>query len=130
MTFNITVHVNGPAFDQRDEIERRVMLQRAVDAVAREGKNYVVGHLVTFIRKPTPFYWTQIAVQPVRPHYSKVWDQLTTEYGPWLEGVSKRNASTRFKGYHAFRKQTQRLTGDVPRIAEPAVDEYVREMNA
>ena len=130
MTFQVEIHANGPAFDQRGETERRVMLQRAVDAVAREGKNYVVGHLVTFIRKPTPFYWTQIAVQQVRPHYSKVWDQLTTVYGPWLEGVSSHNASTRFKGYAAFRKQTQRLAGDVQRIAEPAVDEYVREMNS
>ena len=30
-------------------------------------------------------------------------------WSPWLEGVSKRNESTRFGGYHLFRKTAQRL---------------------
>ncbi len=30
-------------------------------------------------------------------------------WGPWLEGVTRRNESTRFKGYHLFRKTAQRL---------------------
>ncbi len=30
-------------------------------------------------------------------------------YGPWLEGVSSRNQSTRFKGYSMFRKARQQL---------------------
>jgi hypothetical protein len=32
------------------------------------------------------------------------------EYGSWIEGTSSRNApTTRFKGYHMFRKATQAL---------------------
>lgn len=30
-------------------------------------------------------------------------------YGPWLEGTSARNQTTRFKGYGMFRKTAQRL---------------------
>jgi hypothetical protein len=30
-------------------------------------------------------------------------------YGPWLEGVGSRNATTRFKGYRAFRKAANAL---------------------
>lgn len=30
-------------------------------------------------------------------------------YGPWLEGTSPRNQSTRFKGYGMFRRTAQRL---------------------
>lgn len=32
-------------------------------------------------------------------------------YGPWLEGVSSRNQTTRFKGYAMFRKTKQKLQG-------------------
>lgn len=37
-------------------------------------------------------------------------------YGPWLEGVSSRNQTTRFKGYAIFRKTAQKIgkiAGDV-----------------
>ena len=30
-------------------------------------------------------------------------------YGPWLEGTGSRNATTRFKGYAAFRRARQEL---------------------
>ena len=30
-------------------------------------------------------------------------------YGPWLEGVGSRNATTRFKGYAMFRRAHQRV---------------------
>lgn len=32
-------------------------------------------------------------------------------YGPWLEGISTRNQTTRFKGYSAFRRVAQVLRG-------------------
>ena len=38
-------------------------------------------------------------------------------YGPWLEGVSSRNATTRFKGYASFRKTAQWLQKEIEGIA-------------
>jgi len=38
-------------------------------------------------------------------------------YGPWLEGESSRNAATRFKGYHAFRKVRDWLEANIHNIA-------------
>lgn len=43
-------------------------------------------------------------------------------YGPWLEGVSSRNDSTRFKGYGIFRKTRDKLAG----IADGILNRYVR----
>src|SRR3546814_20243239 len=41
----------------------------------------------------------------------EVWDggMAGPRYGPWLEGVGSRNNTTRFKGYHAFRKAADAL---------------------
>jgi hypothetical protein len=57
---------------------------------------------------------------------------VTTEnamYGPWLEGTGSRNFSTRFKGYHGFRKATQELDMEAQGIAEEVIVPYVRAMN-
>ena len=47
---------------------------------------------------------------------------------PWLEGTSKRNTSTRFKGYHTFRNAKNRLEDHVTQIIQPLVDDMVREL--
>lgn len=37
---------------------------------------------------------------------------------PWLEGTSKRNVTTGFKGYHTFRKTRLRLDKEAQAIGE------------
>lgn len=50
-------------------------------------------------------------------------------WGPWLEGTSKRNASTRFKGYHLFRDVRQQLQdGKAQEIADAALDELLPKL--
>ena len=50
-------------------------------------------------------------------------------YGPWLEGVGSRNASTRFKGYAAFRRTGQWLEQQVPKVIRIRVDRMVAKLN-
>lgn len=47
---------------------------------------------------------------------------------PWLEGDSRRNLSTRFRGYHAFRTAKFKLQRTVPAIAELKMAEYLPQM--
>jgi hypothetical protein len=49
-------------------------------------------------------------------------------WGPWLEGTSKRNSTTRFKGYHVFRKTTARLKRRARQVAEGKLDIYIGRM--
>lgn len=49
-------------------------------------------------------------------------------WGPWLEGTSSRNRSTRFKGYHMFRKTRQELEQKAPEIAEHELQKYLPRM--
>lgn len=126
--YTVDVRLEGGVLSGRAAAYAPVLVQRCVDEAAREGKNMVVAHLVTFIRKPTPFYWTQIQTQRVKVYTTRVWDQDVI-YGPWLEGVGSRNKTTRFKGYAAFRKSTQRLAGEIDRVVAAPVREFVRDMS-
>jgi len=49
-------------------------------------------------------------------------------WSPWLEGVSRRNETTRFKGYHLFRKVRTRLARDWRRDAQAEIEKYIGAM--
>lgn len=49
-----------------------------------------------------------------------------SRYGPWLEGVSHRNKTTRFKGYHAQRRARQEADRNAKRLAEGVVTSHMR----
>lgn len=78
------------------------------------------------IRHPTPYYETQIILQ--RRVDDWVVHDRGVSYGPWLEGVSSRNRTTRFKGYASFRRAVQSASQKAPaiiaRIAQRFVDRW------
>lgn len=39
-------------------------------------------------------------------------------YGPWLEGISKKNRTTRFRGYHSFEDAAAQADNNADEIAE------------
>jgi hypothetical protein len=49
-------------------------------------------------------------------------------WSPWLEGTSKRNSSTRFKGYHLFRKTRQELQKRAPEIGQAELDKIMPKL--
>lgn len=49
-------------------------------------------------------------------------------YGPWLEGTGSRNASTRFKGYAAFRRTGDFLQAEAKAVAEKHAVKLAREL--
>jgi hypothetical protein len=50
-------------------------------------------------------------------------------YGRWLEGVSSRNQTTRFKGYFAFRKTNHLLNQHYKKTVKHFASRYVKELN-
>ena len=49
--------------------------------------------------------------------------------GPWLEGTSRRNLTTRFKGFAAFRRGTERADRQAQRIADKIIANLARRLN-
>jgi len=47
---------------------------------------------------------------------------------PWLEGTSKRNQSTGFKGYKSFSRTTLRMRKQVGPFAQQRLEQYLAQM--
>ena len=124
---SVTVDAHGPMFDGR----AAAILDRAEheweEHLAEVGADYVRGELHRVLRKETPYYRLQITSKEAPGHHV-VTDQDVV-YGPWLEGTSSRNRTTRFKGYATFRRITARLNADANRILQPYVDATVDRIN-
>jgi hypothetical protein len=113
------VNLIGPMFDGRAIHQMDVITKAVEERVAHAALEQVQRNLDQSIRHPTPYYETRIAVFRHNDHMV-VWDQGVI-YGPWLEGTSRRNMTTRFKGYSSFRRATQTVQGKVTELAEPVV---------
>lgn len=75
------------------------------------------------IQHPTPYYETQITQQR-RGRYEVVHDRGIV-YGPWLEGTSRRNARSSFKGYASFRKARDELVQQAPGIVDRVISRHI-----
>lgn len=126
----IEVHTSGPIFDNGG-----AEFQRAMAAAAAESE-YVVGsqalanwhlYLNQSIKHPTPYYETQITVQNLMTEV--IVHDRGIIYGPWLEGVSSRNQTTRFKGYHSLRKARQATVRQVVQLADPIYAKHLQAVS-
>ena len=126
--YQVTVDVTarGPLFDGRADGYVAGYATEARQEVARYAKNRWTGQLVQVIRRPTPYYWTQLRVDE-RPGASVVHDGGMV-YGPWLEGTSSRNRTTRFKGYRSARIVTQQVQARAVEIAESVLPRWLARM--
>jgi hypothetical protein len=50
-------------------------------------------------------------------------------YGPWLEGISSRNNTTRFKGYFSFRLAGQHAQKLSKKVLEKYINRFVRKVS-
>lgn len=82
-------------------------MELGIREAAEIGTDWIDERLNQVLRTQTPYYRLQIEAHQV-PHGWAITDGGVV-YGPWLEGVSRRNMSSRFKGYHTFRYARQRL---------------------
>jgi hypothetical protein len=120
------VHTSGPLFDGTADRVVAAYCDDAERAIADVGVNMVRAALGGVLRHPTGYYESQIQTDRVAG------DSVVTDggvvYGPWLEGTSRRNRSTRFKGYRTFRLTKQRLQARAGEIAERQLGPYLGRM--
>lgn len=119
--------VTGPMFDGRIDGMIDDMLAEAMGTTAAQGYADVMMGLNEHIQHPTPYYETQINV--ARDGLALVVNDRDIVYGPWLEGVSSRNQSTRFKGYFAFRRAADNLRRKLPTLLAPVAARWATRMN-
>lgn len=135
------VIVSGPVFDGRAEVTLREGVKDVRHRLARDGERLARAAFAAQIREDTGRFLGSITSTDHSTAYSThsghktytlpvvvsdidmtVVTTETASYGPWLEGVGSRNDTTRFRGYHGFRK----AAGELNAQAEPKADEYLR----
>lgn len=121
-----SVTATGPLFDGRATKAAGNFVVEAEREVAQAGANEVRNRLGQVLEHPSGRYRSNIVTDLVQG------DPVVTDggvvYGPWLEGTSSRNTSTRFKGYQTFRKTRQWLASKADAIAETKIRPYLSRM--
>lgn len=123
----VSITLSGPFFSTAAPALIAAMLDEMKFRVAAQVLADVQFNLDRSIRHPTPYYETQIMVQ------NRVDDWVVHDrgivYGPWLEGTSSRNRTTRFKGYASFRRAVQSAGAKAPQIVAAIAQRFVNRMN-
>lgn len=124
---NVSVKHKGQIFNAAaTKASAARMVIHINEALAQEGVDRVKARLGHVLQHPTGYYRSRITVQK-RSTYRGITDGGVI-YGGWLEGVSSRNRTTRFKGYHTFRMVMQELNKDKTKLAQPLVNKFIGEI--
>lgn len=118
------VTARGPLLDRSIEVDVKAYLTEALDQVALEGRDGVRTLGMSQYQNPTGFYSSQVTAEMVSADRYRVHDSMVV-YGPWLEGVGSRNATSRFKGYRTWRQSRDRLRTKAPVIAVRVLKRYL-----
>lgn len=117
---NISVQHHGPLFT--GELRRRIpqAIHEAQQEIAQVGADHLRSDLGRPpFRNPTGWYRSHVTQKQLGELWV-IWDTGVV-YGPWLAGTGSRNASSRFKGYHHWR----RAISYTNRIARPITEKII-----
>jgi hypothetical protein len=123
----VSVVMTGPLMDGRLDGMIDDMLGEMVGVTAAQAYADVMTNLNSSIQFPTPYYETQVNI--AADGLALVVNDRDIIYGPWLEGTSSRNRSTRFKGYASFRRAADNLRRKLPDLLAPVARRWAARMN-
>jgi hypothetical protein len=106
ITANTTIQLKGPMLDGSGDRA----LNTAIDLAARRLMDDALQEVeqeTTVFKAPTGVYKSLLHIVVSPPWFRVVPGRLP--YVAWLEGTSRRNQTTRFKGYHLFRNARRRV---------------------
>lgn len=126
LTLDFEFKVSGPLFDGRADEALREFIQAAERNIAEYGVTQIRRQLGWVEQHETGYYQAHIRNRAVTEGYLITDSRVV--YGPWLEGTSERNQTTRFKGYHTFRLMTSQLVRSSQYLAEDVIDPYLARM--
>lgn len=125
--YGLNVVLKGAIVEGRSRPVMEAMTHAALDEVADYALHEVSMELIAVLQHPTGYYESQVTKERRGPGVISVNDGGVI-YGPWLEGVSSRNETTRFKGYATFRRMRNRVAQKTEVVAEAAVARHLGEL--
>lgn len=115
----VFIDLTGPLFDGKLPEDIAEAIADAGIMVAEEAVDQIRNRLDINLQNPTGYYRSNIDWFPRGESF--VVSDSGVVYGPWLEGVSRRNASSSFKGYEIFR----RVRRDLDTVAHDIAQEVI-----
>lgn len=129
MTVNAKAACSGPLFDGQAEAAIGDWIKDTQKAIADEGVTALRAFPMDKTGRARGNFQRNLNVITRGPDQVIPAPTITgVTWGPWLEGESQRNTSSRFKGYHLFRLTAQDLQQRAPGIAEAELDKYIGRM--
>jgi len=127
-SLTVTAHVRplGPLADGSAPATIHAWTDEVKRDIADEGVNRLRSVPMNKSGRGTGRYQSEIQTSNLAYNDIRIHDPVV--YGPWLEGSSNRNRSTRFKGYRLWRKTAQGLADDAAAIAEQRMPELVQRL--
>lgn len=121
------MRVTGPVFNGRALAETEIMTIDIEREIAQGAVNKVHQRLGQVLQHPTGYYESQVRTERATSGVTVTDGGVI--YGPWLEGVSSRNQTTRFKGYGVFREVSQEIKRGAEVEANVIAAKHVAVMN-
>ena len=127
------VKADGPLFSQNGAVALRALKsfeREATNKIAKAGQRWIRSIGVQQFRyqasAPTGFYSASVAIDRISDGHIV---HSRAIYGAWIEGTSSRNQSTRFKGYHLFRRAAQHVESNIGKIVNPEERRLIARLN-
>jgi hypothetical protein len=122
------IKLSGPLFDGRADAADREFTARLAREIAEIGRDWIkldTGRM-TKSGSNTGAAAGGVELEGSGTTYVIRGGIRAGEYAwPWLEGTSRRNQSTGFKGYGSFRRTRLRMRKQVTSYAQQLLDEYL-----
>lgn len=126
---NAYVSVSGPLADGKAGQAIEDFTRAAGQAIADEAARRLREFNMDKTGRSTGAFAAHVEVKPRGADFSiPAPMEKGVTWGPWLEGTSKRNSSTGFRGYGLFRKTAASLDLEATAIAERILPEYLPRM--
>ena len=123
------IQVQGPLADGRAEDAVKKWADRTAKALGDEGVERLRAFPMNKTGRAHGGFQANLHVIQSGPMARIPAPMITgVVWGPWLEGTSKRNSSTRFKGYHLFRKTRLQLQKRAPEVGQQVLDKLLPEI--
>ena len=122
----VEIHLKGPIFDGSAEWILTQGIEEARMAFAEEALDAVKTETGVF-RAPTGTYRSRLHIE-----HSGFTSRVLPGFLPyvrWLEGTSRRNQTTIFKGYHLFRNAHAKVDARAPQFFADRLRPVIQRLN-
>jgi hypothetical protein len=125
----IQVDLGGPIFSGQDRPIIRAAFKDAKQTLAKWGQDQVQALARKKPKHPKGRFADSITIFDYKKGLTIAPDYPQVLYGPWLEGVSARNETTRFKGYRMFKLVRGRMKKQMTELVQGRFARAVDELN-